>query len=225
MAGDQPERSRTDARTATMSEKPDRDLAGGVCHRAKNDLQAIANLMAMACPYARTPEELAEAMEGRVGALAVSYSLVHETGARPTLDRLANEIARRCQGRAALPPRVQRDLPPLSLSLRLCSPLSLWLHEIITNALLHGRPRGGPAVLSLGARLDEEGLLLWVADNGPGLPPGFDPVRQHRFGLYLARAVAETDLHGRLELVDAAPGLEVRLWVPAATLRAHESDV
>lgn len=218
------ERSRPGPQAAPESVQPYRDLAGGVCHRAKNDLQAITNLMAMACPYARTPEELAEAMEGRVGAMAVSYSLIHETGARPTLDRLAADILRRAQGRAALPPRVQRDLPELSLSLRLCSPLSLWLHEIIANALDHGRPASGPASLSLGGRLDEEGLLLWVADNGPGLPPGFDPAQQHRFGLYLARAVAETDLHGRLELVNASPGLEVRLWVPTATLQAHNRD-
>ncbi|MCA1904984.1 MAG: sensor histidine kinase [Desulfarculus sp.] len=207
-----------------MSVKPYRDLAGGVCHRAKNDFQAIANLMAMACPYARTPEELTEAMEGRVGALAVSYSLIHATGAQPTLDRLAAEIVRRCQGRSVLPLRIQRDLPELALSLRLCSPLSLWLYEIIGNAVLHGRPQVGPAILSLGGRLDDDGLLLWVADNGSGLPPDFDLPQRRRFGLYLAQAVADIDLHGRLELVNAAPGLEVRLWVPAATLHAHNRD-
>lgn len=224
MAEDRGERSETDAQGAAVSVKPYRDLAGKVCHRAKNDFQAITNLMAMACPFARTPEELAEAMEGRVGALAVSYSLIHETGAKPTLDRLAAEIVRRCQGRSVLPPRVQRDLPELALSLRLCSPLSLWLYEIIGNALLHGRPRGGTALVSVGGRLDEDGLLIWVADNGPGLPPDFDLAKRRRFGLYLAQAVADTDLHGRLELASAAPGLEVRLWVPAATLHAHNRD-
>lgn len=199
-------------------------LTGRICHRAKNDLQTIANMLAVASPYLRSPAEMAEAMEGRVGAFSISYSLVCETGAWPMLDRLTEEVLRRSLWRTVRPPRVERHLPELRLSLRLCSPLALWLYEVIGNALQHGHNGGGQR-LGMYGRLDAEGLLLRVVDNGPGLPPGFDLARHARLGLKLAQAVARSDLFGRMELRDARPGLEACLLVPASELDALNRDV
>ncbi|MFH1060347.1 MAG: sensor histidine kinase [Pseudomonadota bacterium] len=198
-------------------------LTGRICHRAKNDLQTIANMLAVASPYMRSPAEMAEAMEGRVGAFSICYSLISATGAWPMLDRLAEEVLRRWLWRVVSPPRLERRLPELRLSLRLCSPLALWLYEVIGNALQHGH-NGHASALGLYGRLDAEGLTLRVVDNGPGLPPGFDPARHARLGLKLAQSVAKTDLRGRMQLADARPGLEASLWVPTAELDALNRD-
>ena len=198
-------------------------VAGNICHRAKNDFQTIANMLALASPFARSPEDLAEAMEGRVGAFSICYSLISETGATPVLDRLAEEVVRRSLWRVVTPPRVERNLPVLGLSLRLCSPLSLWLYEVVGNALQHGQ-RGGAAVLGISGRLDDEGLTIRVRDQGPGLPPGFHHERHARLGLKLAQAVAMTDLRGRFEFRDGRPGLEACLMVPARELEALNRD-
>lgn len=201
-----------------------RRMTGSICHRAKNDFQTIANMLALASAFARSPEELAEAMEGRVGAFSICYSLISENGHSPALDRLVEEVMRRSLWRVVAPPRVERRLPDLRLSLRLCSPLSLWLYEVVGNALQHGQ-NGGSAALGLFGHLDAEGLTLRVVDNGPGLPAGFSLASHARLGLKLAQAVASTDLRGRLELSDAKPGLEARLVVPAAELNALNRDV
>jgi two-component sensor histidine kinase len=189
------------------------EVVGGICHRAKNDLQTVANLLALASPHARTPADLAEAVEGRVGALSVCYTLASEGGSAPTLDRLAQEVVRRSLWRARWPVVQELDLEPQPLSVRLCSPLSLWLHETVVNALVHGLD-AATARLEISGGLEESGLVLRVRDHGPGPPPGFDPAGAGRLGLKIAEAVAKSDLRGAMRLTAANPGLEARLEVP-----------
>jgi two-component sensor histidine kinase len=190
-------------------------LAGGICHRVKNDLQTVANLLALAVPYAATPNAMAEALEGRVGALSVSYTLVSQSGAPPTLEKLAEEVVRRSKWRLSGSLSLESDLPPLNLSLRLCSPLSLWLHEVVVNALEHGLQNSRQPRLILSGGLTRDMFQLSIIDNGPGLPPGFDSATHARFGLKVAQAVARSDLRGQMDLVNREEGLEARLELPA----------
>jgi two-component sensor histidine kinase len=189
-------------------------VAAEVCHRAKNDFQTITNLMALAAPYARTADDLALAVEGRVGALSVCYSLVAGEGGRPRLDQVAEEVLRRLLWRHGAVAQVKRQVQDISLSLRLCSPLALWLHEIISNALIHGLERSSQPCLEVKAALELEGLVMSVTDNGPGLPEGFDLRRHCRLGLTVAQAVAANDLRGRLDLLQEGKGFQARLTVP-----------
>lgn len=190
-------------------------VAGGVCHRVKNDLQTIANILALGVVYAQDTERYAEAIEGRVVALSIGYTLVAEKGRPPSLDRILEMVLRRHLWRGAESVRLERQVEAIPLSLRLCSPITLWLHEIIGNSLRHGLEQVSDPVLSLKASLDDDGLCLRVRDNGCGLPPGFDLDRHSRLGLRLARAVCATDLRGNLELNDAQPGVEAVLRVSA----------
>lgn len=190
-------------------------VAAEVCHRAKNDFQTIANLMSLAAPYARSADDLALAVEGRVGALSVCYSLVAGEGGRPRLDQVADEVLRRLLWRHGAVAQVKRQVQDISLSLRLCSPLALWLHEMIGNALIHGLERSSRPRLEVKASLEREGLAMSVTDNGPGLPEGFDLQRHCRLGLTVAQAVAANDLRGRLELRNLDQGFQARLTVPA----------
>lgn len=184
--------------------------AQGVCHRAKNDLNTLYNIVGLASLYARSPQELAEALEGWVMAMSQYYTLVAETRQPPTLERLAEMVMRRNLNKLSVPARLSRQLPAMMLSLRLCSPISLWLHEIIDNALKHGLERVTDPCLRLEGALDDRGLRLSVADNGAGLPPGFDPKRDARLGLKVAMAIADRDLH-KGAWSSATPG---RAWRP-----------
>lgn len=192
-----------------------RQVAGGICHRAKNDLQTLSNLMALAAPYARTPAELSEALDGRIGAMSVSYTLVAQSGAPPRLDRLAEEVVRRAKWRLTAPLDFDNQLPSLEISLRLCSPLSLWLHEMVVNALAHGLARVQHPKLLIAGQVDGDTFQISVVDNGPGLAPGFDISAQAGLGLKIAQAVARSDLRGRMELKTLGEGLQARLEFPA----------
>jgi signal transduction histidine kinase len=98
--------------------------------------------------------------------------------------------------------------------------------NLLDNALKY-TPADGRVSLTL--QRDQDWALLTIADSGPGIPPA---ERRHVFdrfvrlddsrsqpgnglGLSLVRAIIQ--LHGgRIELGDNVPGLQVRLYVPAA---------
>jgi signal transduction histidine kinase len=98
--------------------------------------------------------------------------------------------------------------------------------NLVDNAIKHGRCGGHVAVAT--ERLSGEAVIT-IADDGPGVPADqhdrvfkrFYRLEQGRcapgngLGLSLVSAVAL--LHGaRIEMLDNAPGLKVRLWFPSA---------
>ena len=106
--------------------------------------------------------------------------------------------------------------------------LRLLLRNLLDNALRHGATEPPPR---LSLRADEGGVSISVRDFGAGVPEAqlatlaqafvrIDPARQRStggvgLGLYLCRLVASAH-GGRLTLRNAAPGLSVEVWLPAA---------
>ncbi len=115
-------------------------------------------------------------------------------------------------------------LPTLALDR---SRLQLLVRNLLDNALRHGA--GTPVALHTG--LADGAVCLRVRDHGPGVSPAQLPHLTEAFyrpdearsrsaggvglGLYLCRLVALSH-GGRLDLRNAAPGLEVSLWLPLA---------
>ncbi|SEG54118.1 Signal transduction histidine kinase [Thermomonospora echinospora] len=100
------------------------------------------------------------------------------------------------------------------------------LHQVVAN-LLDNAARHGRGTVTVTARASRAGLVLEVADDGPGIPPGERDRVFERFsrgdhgsdggtGLGLAIARWAVDLHGgRIEVVDAARGCRIRALIPA----------
>jgi two-component sensor histidine kinase len=59
-----------------------------------------------------------------------------------------------------------------------------------------------------------ERLLVIVADDGVGLPDGFDPATGGGLGLQIVRTLVEGELGGSLQLARADPGTVVALDLP-----------
>ncbi|MBE2275088.1 MAG: HAMP domain-containing histidine kinase [Rhodobacteraceae bacterium] len=115
------------------------------------------------------------------------------------------------------------DVPPVMGDKGL---LGQVIANLIENALRH-TPRG--ARIDLSVADTPAGVVLTVADTGPGIPPGEEDKVLRRLyrldrsrttpgnGLGLSLVAAIADLHGAgLRLADNAPGLTVTLTFPAA---------
>ena len=163
-------------------------------HRVKNNLQIISSLLYFQAQKIGSPGALDIINDGRDRLRAMM--LVHEKlylskdlsqvdfggYVRTLVQQLANSHAPR-DGRIAV--KVEAD--GRSLPIELATPCGLLVCELVTNALKHAFPdgRAGEVTVRIAGDEDEDLMKVTVADDGIGLPEGFDPKAGGSFGWQL----------------------------------------
>jgi two-component sensor histidine kinase len=115
------------------------------------------------------------------------------------------------------------------LPAEVATPLVMVLNELLLNAVEHGfaeAPAGNgdaqPAVneVVVSVQRSRKQLHVTVADNGRGLPEGFEAEHSERLGLQIVRTLATGELRGSIELrARAEGGTEAVMVVPVAKQR------
>jgi two-component sensor histidine kinase len=204
-------------------------------HRVKNNLQTVAALLRLQARRLRAPEArdaLDEAVR-RVGSIAVVHeTLSHAPDEVVDFDDIADRVAMMA-GEVSAPevrviPKITGSFGPLSAAV--ATPLAMVLTELLQNALQHGFPAPVPAsdsaandsaandsaasdsaandgsLLEVIAVREAERLTVTVADNGVGLPEGFDPASTTSLGLQIVRTLVVSELGGRLRIAPRPDG-------------------
>lgn len=91
------------------------------------------------------------------------------------------------------------DGRPTPIATTLIMPLGVIVNELVTNAAKHGATRIAVDIEPVG-----RGVSVSVSDNGPGLPPGFDPAKQSGLGMRVIRGLVRQH-KGTLDFGPAAP--------------------
>jgi len=143
---------------------------------------------------------------------------------RLLLEPLLHDVAARFSARA----RAERRRLRVDVSGDVCAETdALRIRQAIGN-LVDNALRHGAGEVVLGARADGPGVVVTVADAGPGFAPEIAPRAFERFaqadgarggdstglGLAIVRAIAEA--HGGRAEISAGRGAQVRLWLPGA---------
>ncbi len=188
---------------ASLGEKD--ALLKEVHHRVKNNLQIVSSLLHL--QSGEIQDETAVAAfrntEDRVRSMALLHETLYRSGnlARAEvglyLEKLCSHLTRAAGGetpRIAVGWRVPEG--DLQLELDLALPFGLLVNELVSNALKHGFPGGRAGRVAVEVRREgPERLILEVADNGVGLPPGLDFTQARSLGFQLIRGLA-TQLGG-----------------------------
>ena len=173
-------------------------------HRVKNNLQTVAALLRLQARRLDdgTARAALEEAQRRVGSIA----LVHETLSQTMhdaveFDEVADRVAEMVGGAHDVerPVAVTRSGSFGALPAEVATPMSLVLVELLQNAVEHGLADDGGTV-ELHVRRDSHLLAVTVADQGRGLPAGFDPDQHSGLGLQIVRTLVESELSGRLAL-------------------------
>ena len=192
-------------------------------HRVKNNLQTVAALLRLQARRLRAPEARAALDEAvrRVGSIAVVHeTLSHAPDEVVDFDDIADRVAMMAGEVSA--PEV-RVIPKITgsfglLSAAVATPLAMILTELLQNALQHGFPPAAkdPAAMDPAAKeggllevivvREAERLTVTVADNGVGLPDGFDLDSATSLGLQIVRTLVVSELGGRLRIVPRPGG-------------------
>jgi two-component sensor histidine kinase len=192
-------------------------------HRVKNNLQTVAALLRLQARRVAEPaarDALLEAVR-RVASIAV----VHETlaGSREDVvdvDEVLDQVLPMLGDVASVGPsavirRTGRfgELPAVN-----ATPLVLAVTELLHNAVEHAFVDGPAGSIELVAERDGHDLVVRIADDGRGLPPGFDATASRGLGLQIVSTLVTSELHGRLAISapPEGPGTLVVLELPGA---------
>lgn len=182
-------------------------LTREVDHRAKNALAVAQALVSLT--KADTTDAFAEAVRGRIAALARAHTLLsrsHWRGA-PLEQLILDELSPYAkEGQLIL------GGPAVVCSAGAVQSLSLLFHELATNAVKHGALSEDTGNVSVEWKLDRDFLSVdWMERHGP---PVKKPQREG-FGSRLLRQVSGRQLNAEMNFNWDRAGLRVQIQMPA----------
>ena len=188
-----------------------------VHHRVKNNLQIISSLLNMQAEVLSDASQIRIFRESqqRVQAMATIHERLYSQEDMERLDfreyveTLARDLFYAFGVNSELV-RLRLQLSPVSLGLNQAIPCGLILNELLTNALKYAFPGGHSGEISVKLSCDQDQrVMLTVADNGTGLPTGFDSTQSQSLGLKIVDILTR-QLGGTLRH-EPGPGTEFSL--------------
>ncbi|WP_372786816.1 PAS domain S-box protein [Phenylobacterium sp.] len=181
-------------------------------HRVKNLFSIVGGIVALSARTATTPRELAESIQGRLGALASAHQLVRVRQVGSTPDQretdledlvrtvLAPYVASSPIGDAA---RFVIEGPQMAIGGDAITSFALVFHELATNAAKYGAFSAAGGQVAITWSIGEGELqIVWRERGGPTVKAA--PEREG-FGSLLARRSVHGQLGGQL-VYDWDPG-------------------
>jgi two-component sensor histidine kinase len=109
--------------------------------------------------------------------------------------------------------RLDFDLEGIDLGIDTAVPCGLIVNELITNAIKHAFPKGRKGRIAVGfRRKDDKSVELTVADDGVGVPAGFDVAKAESLGLKIIQILTD-QIDGKMH-VRTRKGSSFRLVFP-----------
>ncbi len=213
----------TDIEDQRRSEELRELLLKEMDHRVKNLFAVFGGVVTLSARSAATPRDMANTVQGRLGALASAHLLIRagkpDAGVKQdsTLDTLIRAVLAPHVDAAAIDgdARAVIEGPKVPIGGEAVTSLALVLHELATNAAKYGAFSTPNGRLRISWAVKDGRLaLLWEERGGPVIK---GPPEREGFGSMLARRSINGQLHGDLAFSWEADGLTVRL--SAATER------
>jgi two-component system, sensor histidine kinase PdtaS len=180
-------------------------------HRVKNNLQIISSLLNLQSAHIRDPRalEVFKEGQGRVRSMALIHEKLYQSDDLARVDfseyisNLAAYLFRSYEVNAG-GVRLNVEAEDVLLGVDTAIPCGLIINELVSNSLKHGFPGGKGGSIHITLRPEgPERLKLCVADDGVGLPPGFDVRDTPSLGLQLVNTLAR-QLGGAVEVGGSA---------------------
>lgn len=210
------ERQRIESQLRTALEQRE-ILLQEVNHRLKNSLQLVASMLHLQAGAAEREEVRQELLDAgtRITAVARAHARLYRSDDVRSLE-LSGYLIDLCAdlGEVRSDCKITVDAPePVEIATDRAIPLALVVNELVTNAVKHAGEDGPCEVEVRLRRVDEERIELIVADDGGGLPDGFDPKTGGGLGMRLVMAFAQ-QLEAGLKVHPQRPGTEFVLDIP-----------
>jgi two-component sensor histidine kinase len=194
---------KNEALQRTINEKDDllkekEWLVREIHHRVKNNLQMVISLLNAQSEYLNHPSALHAIKESRerMQAIAILHQKLYqvEGGAKINMRAYITELVDNIQQGFDKSERIHFhvDVTDIGLDMSQSVPLGLILNEAITNAIKYAYPKNAKGIIRISLQqIEDQQLQLIIADQGGGLPEGFDIELNHSLGMQLIKLFAE----------------------------------
>lgn len=173
-----------------LSEKT--TLLGEIHHRVKNNLTIIFGLLEMQIIQSESEDviQILRESQGRIRSMSMIHEMLYKTTNLESVDvtqyikELAENIYKTYHRFEKVDLRINNETP-VFLPLNKMIPCGLLLNEILTNSYKYafeGREQG---VISISTEMEENLLLLKIADNGIGIDEKELDKKTHSLGMKL----------------------------------------
>lgn len=187
-------------------------LAREMSHRVKNVFAVAQGMIRASARHASSPIALAEALAGRLAALAQAHGLVTRSvgniGNRAVLD-LSETVAAVLEAHDPLADsgRLEAEGPRVELGPHAGNGLVLVLHELATNSVKYGALASKEGRLTVSWRWNSDKLVLRWEESGGATIAG--PPEGDGFGTMLIRRIVSAKFGGSLAFEWRESGLAV----------------
>jgi len=198
-------------------------------HRVKNNMQVVSSLLNLQATL--LPDEQSRMMfresQQRIKTMALIHERLYQSDNlmnidfKNYVDHLVHDLYR---SYVAPGTRIEFniDIIGVELDLDTAIPSGLIVNELVSNAIKYAFPDNSGTVLIQLQCCRENEYEFIVADNGRGMPEGFDIEQLNSLGLQLVKGLVEEQLDGTLELQQNVPGTRWIVRFPVAP--QQESD-
>lgn len=180
-------------------------------HRVKNTLANVLSIVTLTRRRARTLDEFADGLDGRIRALSATHDLLTQSdwGTTPIAAVAAAELAPYTRSEDGV---LTMEGPPVELAPNDALSLGLALHELATNASKYGALSVVGGKVAIRWSLVEQNLarIEWIESGGPVVPTQ----RSRGFGTDLIEKIVAHELRNPVDLSFAPDGVRCTLMVP-----------
>jgi PAS domain S-box-containing protein len=180
-------------------------------HRVKNNIAAVISLVSLSQQGAKTIDDFAQTLDGRLHALAVAHSTLaksHWSGAWMR-DILLLTLQPYMSGSAE---RIRFEGPDIELPGLLARPMCMVIHELATNAVKYGSLSNENGLVTIiSENLNQDKLRLsWKETGGPHITGEC----KSGTGTSLLEGLVDHEMHGTIMMQFTEDGLVCQITVP-----------
>ncbi|MBT4523676.1 MAG: PAS domain-containing protein [Phycisphaerae bacterium] len=181
-------------------------------HRVKNNIAAVMSLVGLSKPGAKSIDDFAKTLDGRLHALAVAHSTLaksHWSGAWMR-DVLQLTLQPYMSGTVE---RMRFEGPDVELPGMLARPMCMIIHELATNAVKYGSlsNANGTVLITMSHDTAKNSLRIsWQEFDGPAVSSVITPGT----GTSLLEGLVDHEMDGVISLEYKVDGLVCQITVP-----------
>jgi PAS domain S-box-containing protein len=183
-----------------------------VNHRVKNSLQLVTSLLMLQASQTKEPELKRSLMEARarIGVVAAVHQRLYSTSQHDRVEfaEYLRELAAETIGALGTDERIRLVFAADSevvLPLTKAVPLALVVSELLTNSVKYAFPNEATGTIRVELYSEDDAVRVLIADDGCGLPDGFNSARSMGIGMRIVTALTR-QIRASVSIVPQEPG-------------------